>query len=333
VQRPHCVLLQQAAFSDLHHNLSMKTLSLRLINSICVLAILYYTFRQTTIFVIDRHMIHYDNNYDYANEDPQERKKQQSFPFQQELEKRNLQLSLRQQQKFHMNKDLVSENFPQEMLYSLDWNVWHMFLLNNQFAFCHIFKNGGTTVEKQTGFRQVRNTRVGNRTVMTVLRDPIEHFLSGWQECGERFPFYMEMGKRSDKAYDGRIQKWLERTKALARGGAKSCRKSMECICALHSLPQANFLITDDKRIGSKIRLVGDLQELPDLLELAGVQYNRSIAIGKNALLSTHKQNYFPRKAHLIANDTMRSVCEFLSLDYFLFDFELPEPCRTKDLL
>jgi hypothetical protein len=78
---------------------------------------------------------------------------------------------------------------------------------------------------------------------------------------------------------------------------------------------------------------VGDLQELPDLLELAGVQYNRSIAIGKNALLSTHKQNYFPRKAHLIANDTMRSVCEFLSLDYFLFDFELPEPCRTKDLL
>jgi hypothetical protein len=261
-----------------------------------------------------------------------ERKKQQSFPFQQELEKRNLHLSLRQQQKFHMNKDLVSENFPQEMLYPLGGVKWHSIILNKQFAYRHIFKNGGTTVEKQAHSKAVSGKRVGSRTIVAAVRDPIDHFLSGWQECGNRFRKSMEASKTSDEEYDGRIQKWLNKTKALARG-EKSCRKSLPCLCAIHSLPQANFFITEAIIVDPKVRLVGDLRDLPGLLAVAGFQYDNSKANKRDASSSPTKQKYFPRKVHLIANDTMRSVCEFLSLDYFLFDFELPEPCRTKDLL
>jgi hypothetical protein len=261
-----------------------------------------------------------------------ERKKRTRFPFRQDLEKRNLHLSLRQQQKFHMNKDLVSEKFPQEMLYSADTNKWHSILLNKQFAYRHIFKNAGTTVEKQAHSKAVPQKRVGNRTLVAAVRDPLNHFLSGWQECGKRFRTSMEWNKTSDAEYDGRIQTWLNKTKSLARG-EKSCKQRLPCLCALHSLPQANFLITKAKIVDPKVRLVGDLQELPGLLAVAGFQYDNSKAIGRDASSNPTKQKYFPRKEHLIANDTMRSVCEFLSLDYFLFDFELPEPCRTKDLL
>jgi hypothetical protein len=261
-----------------------------------------------------------------------ERKKRRRFPFQQELKKRNLHLSLRQQQNFHMNKDLVSEKFGKEMLYSADTNKWHSILLNKQFAYRHIFKNGGTTVEKQAHSKAVSRSRVGNRTLVAAVRDPLDHFLSGWQECGKRFRTYMEGSKTSDEEYDGRIQQWLNRTKSLARG-EKSCKKILSCQCAIHSLPQANFLITKATIVDPNVRLVGDLHDLPGLLAVAGFQYDNSKALGRNALSNVVKQKHFPRKEHLIANDTMRSICEFLSLDYFLFDFELPGPCRTNDLI
>lgn len=309
---------------------SMRIISVRSVNSFCVVAILYHaTFRQPP----GQPIVHNNKNVD---NDPVER--MNHFPFQEELEARKLHLSLRQQKKFHMRKNDIlaaaTNNVSNKgLMFTLDWNTWHSFLLNDRFAFRHIFKNGGTTVENQIGARQVRKEKVGNRTIMAVVRDPLDHFLSGWQECGERSPGYMEWKKRSDSEYDGRIRKWLERCQILARGESYPEATAMQRMCALHSMPQTNFLIANDSRVDPNILLVGDLQELPKLLQVAGVDYNHSILVGKNSLFSTLKTTYFPKKLHLIANDTMRSICDFLSLDYFLFDFELPEPCKTKALV
>eukprot|EP00980_Cylindrotheca_fusiformis_P008313 scaffold1739_cov109-Cylindrotheca_fusiformis.AAC.5 len=296
---------------------------MRFVGTLSILAILMYQSFRLAV-VTDRSISNNDSSIYHSSENAafniiglqqggiEKNYSSNTVPFAQEMEERGLLLSLRQQLKFYSRKedfDTINNDdssiFAKEMMYTLDWNRWHTFLLNEKFAFRHIFKNGGTTVEHQIGAKQVRKKDIGkNRTSITVVRDPIDHFLSGWQECGERFPSYMMTSKRKsfDSEYNGRIQKWLERVRFLALGGQKACGPSMECLCALHSLPQANFLITEDRRIDPAIRLVGDLRELPKLLEMV----------------------------HLIANDTMRELCEFLSLDYFLFDFERPEPCKAR---
>lgn len=251
------------------------------------------------------------------------------IPFQQEMEDMNAILSLRQQEIFYLKKDLVPGAFPPEKLFSVDTKRWHSIVLNDLFAFRHIFKNGGTTVEKQAHHHAVSRSKIGKRKLVAAVRDPLDHFLSGWQECGKRFKKEMDYDKTSDEEYDGRMSKWLNRTKSLARG-ERSCKKHLWCICALHSLPQANFMISKTtKTIDPKIVLVGDLNELPSLLAVAGFHYDNSKGIGREASSNKIKKKYFPRKTELISNDTMRSICDFLEVDYFLFDFELPEACRT----
>lgn len=254
----------------------------------------------------------------------------ESIPFQQELNDRNMTLSLRQQRKFQMKKNLVPEVFQKEMLYTFD-SRWHSLIINDHFAYRHIFKNGGSTVKKQTGSNHVKKSQVGDRIVVASVRDPIGRFLSGWAECGERNKEYMEYNKTADADYDARIQLWLKRTKSLARKD-RSCRRSLQCMCGYHSLPQANFMLTRKKQIDNKIRLVGDLKELTDLLAVTGFQYNAAIESSRNATTSSLKTQYFPIKKHLITDETMRSICEFLSMDYFLFDYTLPVQCRNQGL-
>ena len=54
--------------------------------------------------------------------------------------------------------------------------------INEGYSFRHIFKSGGTTVLKQTHsglYGHVPQWEVGNRTLFTTVRDPLDHFLSG----------------------------------------------------------------------------------------------------------------------------------------------------------
>lgn len=245
-----------------------------------------------------------------------------------ELKTKNLRCSFLQQQKYYAKKDLVTEHFSENLLYATAswkfWNRWHALILNDDFAFRHIFKNGGTTLEIQTGSTHVQRKAIGGRRMVATVRDPIDHFLSGWQECGERFPEYMEWNRTDDTDYDERVRTWLERTKTMAFR-TETCLG--RCACAMHSFPQGNFLITNRGTIDPKVTLVGDLVELPGLLELIGFDYNHSMGTGRNASATAFKAVHFPRKKHLISNSTMRAICEFVTLDYFLFDFKLPEAC------
>eukprot|EP00980_Cylindrotheca_fusiformis_P008314 scaffold1739_cov109-Cylindrotheca_fusiformis.AAC.6 len=253
-----------------------------------------------------------------------------TFPFEHEMIKLNLTRSLRQQKKFHRMKDLVHESFPQEMLYVAKTGKWHSVVLNKQYAYRHIFKNGGTTVEKQVSHRAIPKYRIKNKTLIATVRDPLDHFLSGWQECGKRYK--KEMGwKMPVESYDKRIRTWLNTT--IEMGHGTSCKRRLSCLCAIHSLPQSNFLLTNDGVIDPQVRIVGDLSELRGFLALVGVRYQDAKGDGRDASLDSFKNTYFPRKAHLISNSTMRNLCEFLKVDYFLFDFEKPEACRNDDFI
>ena len=122
------------------------------------------------------------------------------------------------------------------------------------------------------GHRQVREDEYGNRLLVAAVRDPIDHFLSGWAECGARDKL---LKADINGTYDERVFAWLNVARSYTWGAT----------CVGHSLPQANFLLLRMNRrrkqgksyFHPRVDLVGDMHELPQLLELAGFRYNETI--------------------------------------------------------
>ena len=215
------------------------------------------------------------------------------------------------------------------------------FLVNNDYAFRHIFKSGGTTVQLQThkGKRgHVTEWGFGNRSLFTTVRDPLERFLSGWAECGLRHFDAMANLTVSD-AYDDRVRAWLQyllTSKGTSNGrkgkgskGAGNDKRNLRT-CRPHSMPQTNYLWQRDDTFEwhARLDLVGELKELPRLLELIGFPYDDSMSVGNDARESEVKMRHFPRSIDLLSNNTVLDVCKYLALDYYLFDFDPPAPCR-----
>lgn len=260
----------------------------------------------------------------------QEHEYDSTIPYLKALLDHNLHGSFLQQKKFNQKKEQVAQRFAPRLLYTTTTLLCginrHAIALNDDFAFRHIFKNGGTTVNKQTRSKHMREDDLEGRLLVAAVRDPIDHFLSGWSECGERGHNNLKM--TDDRPYDARIKEWLQATKDEAFHG-KGKWEGRNCRCAVHSFPQSNFLLTRNATVDPQVTLVGDLHELPGLLNFVGFNFNPSLGAGRNSTESKIKANGFPRKRHLISNETMREICDFVRIDYFLFDFELPEACST----
>jgi len=129
------------------------------------------------------------------------------------------------------------------------------------------------------------------------------------------------------------------------------------CGCSKHSFPQGNFLLDHSKAKGNeeppvyaidpRLRFIGDLSELKGVLDLLlpnfakrfeetpskpkdhGVNdFDQSTA--NSAADNEIKSKYFSaatvRKS--LSNKTLRLICDFVAIDYYLFDFEIPEACR-----
>ena len=205
-----------------------------------------------------------------------------------------------------------------------DARASYVFDLNDEYAFRHIYKNGGTTVHYQTATetKHIKFDNVDrNKKLLATVRDPIDHFLSGWAECGFRQnknckSYFL----RSFQSHDEKIMYWLS-----------SFRKS-GCWCKVHSLPQSSFLLVRDNDgqviFDPSIDTLGHMTELPALLDFVGFPYNPSIANGRNASLNIRKRKY-PRNKSLLSESTILELCKFLALDYYMFDFEPPEVCRN----
>jgi hypothetical protein len=78
------------------------------------------------------------------------------------------------------------------------------------------------------------------------------------------------------------------------------------------------------------VKLVGDLREMESVLEITGFDKYSDEVKGRDSSSNTVKSEYFPSRRDLLHDQTILDLCEFLALDYFLFDFEPPEICVRK---
>ena len=210
----------------------------------------------------------------------------------------------------------------------------------------HIFKSGGTTIENQVGrvSTSLDVPKFQKKHWFTLVRDPIEHFLSGWGECGIRKkPKSVERPITWTLPYDERVAAWLENVKSLDKNNIGTS-------CMRHSFPQGNFLVpglattntttaaaasaSDDtaqeSNIYPQMSLIGDLSELKSVMQFVGVPYNETIGDGRVGSTVPSKREYFPIRKDLLSRDTIKDICEFVAIDYFLFDFKIPKACRRR---
>ena len=249
-----------------------------------------------------------------------------------------LERSKRQQIKFDRQKGSLEKVFDTPMRYYVDLYEFGANVVNEEWAYLHIFKNGGTTIEVQTGHdhTSIQDPQVQKRKWFTFVRDPIEHFLSGWAECAHRERMDAKIQSQTKNlhtpipsnttiqgSYDQRVNDWITKVAALARPG-------IEAACEIHSFPQANALLDPNGHLAPQLQIVADLTELPAVLtNMIGFTYNPNIESGRNASANTYLQTYFPKRKQWLSETTLQRLCAFLEMDYFLFDFEMPTSCRN----
>ena len=239
-----------------------------------------------------------------------------------------LKLSKRHQRKFDQQKGLLETSFTKSTRYYVDLFEFGANIVNDEYAYIHIFKNGGTTIEVQTGHdhTSIWDPQVQKRKWFTFVRDPIDHFLSGWAECFHRmrvadnYTVTIPENTSVEESYDQRVNEWIDAVTAMARTDIKAA-------CEIHSFPQVNSLLDPHGRIPRQLKIVGDLFELPAILAHIGFDYNPSIESGRNATANPYLQTYFPKRKDWLTYKTKRRLCRFLVMDYFLFDFEMPPAC------
>lgn len=137
------------------------------------------------------------------------------------------------------------------------------------------------------------------------------------------------MNLTTSDAYDDRVQAWLQYLKTDASEQFRKGGKAM-MHCRLHSFPQASFLWQSDGEFNTKMEIVGDLGEMPALLEVVGFHYNASIRKGRVGSKNEIKRQHFPRNKSLLSARTITDICRYVALDYYLFDFDPPATCREE---
>ncbi len=252
------------------------------------------------------------------------------------MAKNNLCLSFKQQKKFFELKDNAikwvksQQDKSTSLLYGPPGMNLFAVVLNDKYAFRHIFKNGGTTVNKVTKRGHIKADELGNRSLVAVVRDPIDHFLSGWAECGSRTSNPEEDQSFSPDVRPGkRAQYWLYKIQSCL--STKKKKLGADCTCIQHSFPQANFLLDPNggQLIDPKIEMIGDLNEIHSFLKMVGLKYDSSTQPrARYASNDPVKANMFHWEKKKLSKTVIRRICEFVILDYYLFDFKPPGICR-----
>ncbi len=256
------------------------------------------------------------------------------------LAKFNLCQSLKQQKKFFKVKDKAikwihsqGDEKKRKLLYGPPGTGLFAVALNKKFAFRHIFKSGGSTVLQVTKGVHINKDEVGKRSLITVVRDPIDHFLSGWAECGSRSkdpqddesfsPNNVKLGKKA--------RSWMDHIQTCLSKPPKE--RGDECVCAQHSHPQANFLLNPNggMTIDPKVEFVGDISEIHGMLKMVGLKYDETKEThARSASDSPVKVKKFHVDKHMLSKIALLRICQFVILDYYLFDFKPPNVCRDQ---
>lgn len=231
--------------------------------------------------------------------------------------------SAAQQLKFLAKKDAMMHLFSKEDRFHTQFDKYGGIVLSPRFAFLHIFKCGGTTLESM-GAKSMRLPVLEEvetiKLWVTVVRDPIDHFLSGWGECGDRGQ--IDNPVPLNKPYDVRIRAWLEEVRS---------KRTATLTCSMHSNPQVSYMVNREGEFHPKLAAVGDLSEFKDFsIHIGHFDKWQDGVIGRDSTTNEVKKNDYPKHRELLSDTTLLELCEFLKLDYYLLDFEPPAIC-TKE--
>ena len=86
-------------------------------------------------------------------------------------------------------------------------------------------------------------------------------------------------------------------------------------------------MINENGHIDHHVTLIGDLYEMRSVLQLANFTKYTSQGKGRDSADNAVKAEFFPARRDLLHDHTILELCNFLALDYFLFDFQPPEIC------
>jgi hypothetical protein len=96
----------------------------------------------------------------------------------------------------------------------------------------------------------------------------------------------------------------------------------------MHSFPQVNYMLNRRGDISPQLRIIGDLNELPAVMKIVGFPYQEAVQTGRKATADEYLSTYYPRRVDLLSKTTIRNLCDFLAIDYYLLAYPLPAPCH-----
>jgi len=249
------------------------------------------------------------------------------------MRQNGLKRSAKHQKRFQERRWFLESQFPNRTEHRFSFmTCWYSAIaINDEWAYRHIWKNGGTTIQYQTRQKQgrLKDAYIRERRWMTLIRDPVNHFLSGWSECGEREE--EEYPTEGDISVDERVYNYLQNKVIPLAEILKTDPGEHNCgHCALHSMPQANYLMSWRELAGvvtPQLEFVGAMKELEGVLGMLGLEYDTSRKKGRVYASNEELQKKFPRDISLLSDKTLRAICDFVAVDYFLWDYEPPEAC------
>eukprot|EP00562_Extubocellulus_spinifer_P009833 CAMPEP_0178504092 /NCGR_PEP_ID=MMETSP0696-20121128/18402_1 /TAXON_ID=265572 /ORGANISM="Extubocellulus spinifer, Strain CCMP396" /LENGTH=356 /DNA_ID=CAMNT_0020133291 /DNA_START=332 /DNA_END=1401 /DNA_ORIENTATION=- len=179
-------------------------------------------------------------------------------------------------------------------------------------TYLHVMKAGGTTAFNQCGFSTVpeESKRWGplraewmyrTSQVFTFVRDPVDHFLSGYKECASsRQPSSFPWPNKLTPAGDDDILLWLHTLGH--RNHTNRLKNPLKVFyCFLHSVPQIEFFLfhDDDGVLEARnnivpstdilphVRFVGDMRDIQEFYQRTGLPWNDT---------KTNKRNHAIKK-------------------------------------
>jgi len=230
------------------------------------------------------------------------------------------------QKKFFENMDKITQFSPSPV-------GQKVVVASDRFGLILVPQSGDEILKTQfapTGVEEyeLHSKEISDRGLIAFVRDPIEHFFHGWQEC--EFGRMGSIEKKTSKELDAwfeenkkegtfprQISVWLEDVKAQSN----SCRGFSD--------PQIySFLDPKETESGSfgflqNLKMIANFEELQSVLQTAGIAYDSSLKVEDNSV----KDKYFPISMEDIGDKLMRDICDYVFLDYCFLDFKPPDTC------
>jgi len=251
----------------------------------------------------------------------------------------DLSMSARVNASFWKNRHLLNREtafkrdlFPQSLVGMFGHKV------TQSWGYKHIWKSGGTTIAKTLGPRARKfdeATRKELTRYFTMVRDPLDHYISGFQETIKRTidkwgnfkPTEPLLNMTVPEAFKAFTERVLDH---IVRDGEKAPRRPRCKVCHEgHSFPQTRFFFTNTREFLHEIQYVGHMYEMCAIFRK--VIGREDLRIKKaNVAMDDKVKKYWSIRIEEVDAETMEKVCKIIAVDYCVFGFDYPERCKAE---